>query len=183
MRRIQYQQQGFTLIETILVLIIALLLASLGLPAFGDLMARHRLNAATVQVMSDLMLARRRALSQQHSVQVLFSRPQRQSHLIEHQSYRIWDDLNNDNNSDNKTNRGEITDRDVTSFGVQIKSNNDPRFYPSGSVTNLPSIQLRHPALPRHNARCITLSITGRIKQKQCIYKASHLNQYWSMTI
>jgi prepilin-type N-terminal cleavage/methylation domain-containing protein len=176
MRRIQYHQQGFTLIEMILVLIIALLLASLGLPAFGDLMARHRLNAATAQVMSDLMLARRRALSQQHSVQILFSRNKRQS-------YRIWDDLNNDNNRDNKTNGGEIKNRDMTSFGVKITSNNDPRFDPSGSVTNLPSIQLRHLALLKHNTRCITISITGRIKQKRCTYKTSYLNQYWSTTI
>ncbi len=85
-------QQGFTLLEIMLVLIISVILATLGLPTYNDLVARHRLNAATMQVMSDLMLARKRALSQQHSVQVLFDNSQ---------SYRIWDDRNNDNDATN----------------------------------------------------------------------------------
>lgn len=90
MKYIWYDQQGVTLIEIMLVLMIALLLGTLGLPTYADLMARHRLNAATVQVMSDLMLARRRALSQQHSVQLLFSDK-------EDQAYQIWDDFDNNN--------------------------------------------------------------------------------------
>ncbi len=80
MRHIR-RQQGFTLLDIMLVLIIFVLLATLSLPSYGDLLSRNRLNAATVQVMSDLMLARKRALSQQHSVRVIFDSPQ---------SYRIW---------------------------------------------------------------------------------------------
>ena len=115
--RVFFHQQGFTLIEIMLVLMIFVLLASMGLPAYGDLVSRHRLNAATVQVMSDLMLARKRALSQQHAVQVLFDSTQR---------YRIWDDLNDNQ----KINRTEIQSKDMVSFGVEIASNNHPRFYP-----------------------------------------------------
>lgn len=170
MRCLQYHQQGFTLMEMILVLIIALFLATLGYPTYTDLMARHRLNAATVQVMSDLMSARRRALSQQHSVQLLFSRNKRRHPLMEGESYRIWDDLDNDNNIDNQASKAEIKYKDIIAFGVKMKSNNNPRFYPSGSVTNLPTIKLRHSSLSRHDSRCITISITGRIRQNTCIY-------------
>lgn len=85
MRRIRYHQ-GFTLLDIVLVLIIFMLLVTLGLPTYGDLVSRNRLNAATVQVMSDLLQACKRALSQQHSVQVFFDRSQR---------YRIWNDLDN----------------------------------------------------------------------------------------
>ena len=153
--RVRFHQQGFTLIEIMLVLMIFVLLASLGIPAYGDLASRHRLNAATVQVVSDLMLARKRALSQRHMVQLLFDSTQR---------YRIWD-YRNDNQ---KINRKEIQSKDMVSFGVEIVSNNHPRFYPSGSVTNLPTIKLKHPNVPSQYTRCITISITGRIKQRRC---------------
>lgn len=152
-------RQGFTLIEIMLSLSILILLSSLGLPAYDKLMSRHRLNAATVRVMSDLILARKRALSQQHSVQMLFKGTQ---------SYDIWDDRNNDNN---RQNQDEMTNKDLSSFGVLLKSNNHPRFWPSGSVTNLATIELRHPGVANQKSRCITISITGRIKQDICVNK------------
>jgi prepilin-type N-terminal cleavage/methylation domain-containing protein len=170
MRRIRYHQQGFTLMEMMLVIIIALLLATIGYPAYTDMMARHRLNAATVQVMSDLMSSRKRALSQQHSVQILFNRNEQQNYGNEFQNYRIWNDFDNSNSSKNVDDRNEITDKSTLAFGVHMRSNNNPRFYPSGSVTNLPTIKLRHPMLSRRKARCITISITGRIKQQSCTY-------------
>jgi len=148
-------QQGFTLTEIMLSLTIFVLLASLGLPTYGDLMSRYRLNAATVQLMSDLMLARKRALSQQHAVQVLFDSTQH---------YRIWDD----HNDNNRINRNEIDSKDIISFGARIESNNNPHFYPSGYVDNLPTIKLRHPGVSRQKSRCITISITGCIKQSFC---------------
>ena len=163
MRRIRHDQQGFTLLELVIVLMIALFLAALAVPTYKDLMARHRLNAATVQLMSDFMLARKRSLSQQHSVQILFNKGERQT-------YRIWDDIDNDNSRSNRMNRAEIKPRNVSDFGVKMKSNNSPRFFPSGSVTKLPTVRLRHPALSKRDARCITISITGRIRQKDCIY-------------
>lgn len=163
MRRIRHQQ-GFTLVEIIWVLSIIVLLAALGLPTYGNLVARHRLNAATVQVMSDLMQARKRALSQQHSVQVIFYGSQK---------YRIWNDYN-DNNRINRSRRGrgvdEIDYKDIISFGAKMKSKRHPRFWPSGNVTNLTTIKLKHPGVSNQNARCITISITGRIKQARCIY-------------
>lgn len=155
--RIVCHQRGFTLIEMILGLSIFVLLAGLALPTYGGLVSRHRLNAATIQVMSDLMLARKRALSQQYSVQVLFDSTQR---------YRIWDDRNDNN----RINRQEIDSKDIISFGARMQSNNNPRFYPSGSVTNLPTIKLRHPGVSHQKSRCITISIIGRIKQARCIY-------------
>jgi prepilin-type N-terminal cleavage/methylation domain-containing protein len=150
-----YHQQGFTLTEIMLVLTIFVLLTSLSLPSYSDLMSRYRLNAATVQVMSDLMLARKRALSQQHSVQVIFNSTQ---------GYRIWDDRDDNN----RMNRSEIHNQDVIPFGAQLESNNNPHFYPSGNVTNLATIRLRHPGVSTQKSRCITISITGRIKQSLC---------------
>lgn len=141
--------------EIMLVLTIFVILAALSLPTYAGLMSRHRLSAATVQVMSDLMLARKHALSQQHLVQVLFDSTQH---------YRIWEDLNNNN----RFNQGEIISKDVMSFGIKMKSNNHPRFYPSGSVTHLPTIKLSHPGASSQEARCITISIAGRIKQGHC---------------
>jgi prepilin-type N-terminal cleavage/methylation domain-containing protein len=153
--RCLYYQQGFTLTEIVLVLTIFVLLTSLSLPSYGDLMSRYRLNAATVQVMSDLMSARKRALSQQHTVQVIFDSTQR---------YRIWDDRDDNN----RMNRNEIHHQDIIPFGAQIESNNNPHFYPSGNVNNLPTIKLRHPGVSKQKSRCITISITGRIKQSLC---------------
>ncbi len=155
MRCLRRHQQGFTLVEILLTLMIILLLVGLGLPIYSDLVSKQRLSAATVQVMSDLMMARKHALSQQHSVQLIFDGDQR---------YRIWNDLDDNN----RYNRSEITSREIASFGARIEANNNPRFYPSGSVTNLPTITVRHPAVPKRDSRCITISIAGRIKQGQC---------------
>lgn len=159
MRHIRSRQQGFTMMEIMLSLMVFAILAGIGLPTYGALVSKQRLSAATVQVMSDLMLARKRALSQQHSVQLIFDSSQR---------YRIWNDLNDNN----RYNRGEIISRDLISFGAKMKANNNPRFYPSGSVTGLPTIKVRHPGVSNQSARCITISITGRIKQDRCAYKA-----------
>ncbi|ETX03934.1 MAG: hypothetical protein ETSY2_31660 [Candidatus Entotheonella gemina] len=160
MKRI-HRQQGFTLLDIMLVLIIFVLLATFGLPAYGDLVSRNRLNAATVQVMSDLMLARKRALSQQHSVRVFFDSPN---------SYRIWNDLDNNGRETNQFDRDEVDNRDLGSFGAKMKSTNNPTFWPSGSVTSLATITLRHPGVSNKQSRCITISITGRIKQTRCTY-------------
>ena len=151
-----YSQQGFTLVEIMLVLIVFVLLVSLSIPTFISITSRNRLNAATAQVMSDLMLARKRALSQQHSVQIRF---------MDTQHYEIWDDRNNDNHQQRQ---GEITLKDIASFGVRIESNNNPRFWPSGSVTSLATIRVQHPGAPKQKTRCITISIIGRVKQDAC---------------
>jgi prepilin-type N-terminal cleavage/methylation domain-containing protein len=151
-----HSQQGFTLVEILLVLAIFVLLASLSIPRFGSMVSRNHLKAATAQVMSDLMLARKRALSQQHSVQIRFK---------DTQHYEIWDDRNNDNRQQR---RDEITLKDIASFGARIESNNNPRFWPSGSVTHLATIWVQHPSAPEQKARCITISIIGRVKQSVC---------------
>ena len=149
-------QYGFTLVEIILVLLIFVLLASLSIPRFSSIISGNRLKAATAQIMSDLMLARKRALSQQHSVQIRFK---------DTQHYEIWDDRNNDNHQQR---RDEITLKDVASFGARIESNNNPRFWPSGSVTNLATIRVQHPSAPKQKMRCITISIIGRVKEDIC---------------
>jgi type IV fimbrial biogenesis protein FimT len=56
------RQRGLTLIELLTTLALAAILLTLGVPAFNELMARHRVTTAANGLLADLQLARSEAL-------------------------------------------------------------------------------------------------------------------------
>ena len=78
-------QQGFTLAEVLIAVTILGILVNIGIPTSANQLPKYRLHAATRQVMSDLLIARTQAMSQEHVVQVPFRNPQH---------YVIWQDRN-----------------------------------------------------------------------------------------
>lgn len=56
-------QQGFTLVELIVVLAVLAVVAAMAMPAFSDLMVRRRLEGAANELSADLQYARSQAVS------------------------------------------------------------------------------------------------------------------------
>lgn len=148
-------QRGFTLIESLIVMAVIGVLASVAIPTYLHHMPKFRLNGAARQVMSDLLAARRQALSQHHKVQVIFAHDQ---------SYTIWTDTNDNG----KTDSGETKTKDIQAYHVTLTSNNTPTFYPRGLVINLPTITLKYANNTKKLKKCISISIAGRLKYGDC---------------
>jgi type IV fimbrial biogenesis protein FimT len=144
-----------TLTEILITLAIIGTLVGIGLPIYTSQMPKYRLNAAARQILTDLLLARKLAMSEVHVVQVWFRQPHH---------YLIWQDRNDDGH----INSGELTTKDVSTHGVILWANNRPRFHPTGAVTNLATIDLRHRSAPTRLRRCLSISIAGRVKQTRC---------------
>lgn len=62
---------GFTLVELVVTLAIAVILASLAAPSFQSMMASQRVQAASTDLVANLMLARSEAIKQNRSVTLL----------------------------------------------------------------------------------------------------------------
>ena len=139
----------------LIVVVIAVIgiLSAVAIPTYSQQLPKYRLNGAARQVMADLFVARRCAISQQHNVRVLFDAAS---------AYTLWTDSNDNGEIDS----GEATTQALQAYGVSLTANNNPTFYPNGVVTNLPTIVLRHISHPTQ--KCIRLSITGRIKISEC---------------
>ncbi len=149
------KQCGLTLTEVMVTLAIIGLLASVGLPTYAAHLPRYRLHAAARQVLSDLLLARKSAMSELHVVRLQFREPQH---------YQLWQDRNHNRRLDT----GEVTLKSLSKHGVTLQSTNDPRFHPTGTVTDLPTIILTHTSAPTRLRRCLSISIAGRIKLSSC---------------
>lgn len=69
------RQRGFTLIELIIVLVIAALLMLVAAPAFSTFMARQQLAGDVNQLLSVMTFARSEAIKQRQPITVRFLRP------------------------------------------------------------------------------------------------------------
>jgi prepilin-type N-terminal cleavage/methylation domain-containing protein len=72
MARTRPSPAGFTLLELAIALAIAALLATLGTPAYSDMVARHRLQAVVENLRADIALARREAGARAQTVRIGF---------------------------------------------------------------------------------------------------------------
>ena len=84
------KKRGFTLVELMIVIAVIAIISAIAAPNFTTYMAQRRLNGAARMVMSDLIAARQKAVTQNNQFRVIFSGNQ----------YTILDDDDNDGSAD-----------------------------------------------------------------------------------
>lgn len=143
---------GFSLIELMIVLAIMGILSAIAAPNFMTFMAERRLNGAARMVMSDLMAARQRAVTQNNEFKVSFNASNHQ--------YTILDDDDNDGIADG----GEATEvRDIQTdyYDVTFSASANPIFYPRGTA-GMTTVTLT--SSRTGTSKSVTVAITGRVK-------------------
>lgn len=143
---------GFTLIEMMIVIAVAAVIAAIAIPSFMSMLPGMRLNGAARQVMTDLMAARMDAVKQNNKFRIFFNSPGTNQ-------YQVLDDNNNNGVAD----AGEaITTKNIQDnySDVTFSSTNDPIFSPKGTATSLPTITLQNPS----GSKIVSVSIAGRVK-------------------
>jgi Tfp pilus assembly protein FimT len=134
--------RGFTLAETALVLALAGVLIYCGAVTFNKLVPKFRLQSGVWAIRSTLNEARFGAIWTGMPRRVRFGAS---GYTLESydESSRTWRMM--------RTARLE---------GVEVEANNDPAFYPEGTVTNLATVTVSN----SRGTYKITVAISGRIK-------------------
>jgi type IV fimbrial biogenesis protein FimT len=117
------KEKGFTLIELIITISIAVIIMAILAPQLQKMMIRNRLNGAARQIVNDLMNSRMKASSQNNRFRIIF---------LDNHRYMIHDDDNNNNTIDT----GEATlTKDINSsyHDVTFSATANPIFYPRGT--------------------------------------------------
>ena len=136
------KSRGFTLVETVMVLALAGLLVYGGAVTFRGFVPKLRLEAGVWEVRSSLNQARFRAVWRGTPFRVRFVP----------RGYRL-------EAYDEEAGAWRL-DRAGAFEGVAVEANNNPAFYPQGTVSNLATITVRN----SRGAYRITVAISGRVK-------------------
>jgi len=137
--------KGMTMIETLVVLVIMSMTILAGAMSFHGLEPKYRLRTATWEVLSRINQARFRA--------ILDGAPVRLKFVLNRYDLEEWDE---------ELKSWLVKDRSFLQ-GVSLVSNNNPVFYPEGTVSNLATILVSN----TRGSYKITLAITGRVKVTQ----------------
>lgn len=137
--------KGMSLIETLVVLAIISMTFLAGATSFRGLEPKYRLRTAAWEVMARLNQARFRA--------ILDGAPVRLKFVLNRYDLEEWDE---------GLKSWLVKDRALLQ-GVSLSANNNPVFYPEGTVSNLATILISN----SRGTYKITVAITGRVKLTQ----------------
>jgi type IV fimbrial biogenesis protein FimT len=141
--------KGFSVIEVIVVLAVAAVVASIAIPDLVSQLPRYRLAGAARQILGDLMWARMQAVTQKNEFRII---------VIDDHRYQILDD----NDNDGVFGPGErVRVRDIGKAypGVLISHTANPIFFPRGSAS-VGTITLTNGS----GSKKLKIHITGRVK-------------------
>ncbi|MBW2674402.1 MAG: GspH/FimT family pseudopilin [Deltaproteobacteria bacterium] len=142
-------KRGFTLVEMMIVVAVIGILAGIAAPNLKTYMVQRRVNGAARQVMTDLMEARMKAVSQNNRFRVFF--------LDDHR-YQILDDDNNNNTEDS----GETsTTKNIQGeyYDVTLSATANPIFYPRGTAYGT-TVTLTNSS----GSKDVSVATSGRVK-------------------
>ena len=124
------RQQGFTLIECMVVMVVMGLMFAMSIPSFQSYRRTHMLQAGTQSVLGQLRLARQKAIGMQHSQRLTFSTGT--------SSYSVQDLVTNQTfgpfnfPKEITIDRADLVEGGVT--GTTISALSDGRFSGSGEI-------------------------------------------------
>jgi len=139
------------LIEMMIVMAIAAIMAGIAIPSFMSMLPGMRLNGAARQVMTDLMAARMDAVKQNNEFKIFF---------LDNHQYKILDDDDNDGVDDSGVEMSRTVNIQDNYTGVTFSSTNNPIFSPRGTATSLPTITVQNSS----GSKTVSVSIAGRVK-------------------
>jgi type II secretion system protein H len=136
------RRKGFSLLELVCVLAFLGIVISLASTSFLNAVPKYRLQQAVWQIYSHLNFARHKAIFEGAPARLKFYST---SYAVEtyDETQKVW----------------HLVKKNFLE-GVQIQANNNPTFYPEGTVSNLASILIFN-SRGRYK---ITLAISGRVK-------------------
>lgn len=147
MRRFIHTNEGFTLVELMVVVAVTALAATVTAPSVVGLIQRQRLQGVSSQLLWDLRSAREKAITSHRPVTVA---------VPNNHSYTIW----TDRNSDGITDPGEVKTTDLGVQHMTLASDRSPVFSPSGIITNSAVMTLTD---SRGKTATITMTMAGSI--------------------
>lgn len=149
-------QQGFTIIELVAVMIIIAVISAIAAPTFLDYIRNQRLKGATRELYSALMNARMMAVSENRNIFVQF---------VSNHQYCFVRDMNGSKTIDSGDKAGAIMDIHHDYPDITFSANVNPVFRPNGTGKNL-TITMSSSSTAQKNR--ITISSAGRIRIFSC---------------
>ncbi|MHB8907504.1 MAG: GspH/FimT family pseudopilin [Syntrophales bacterium] len=147
------KKNGFSLLELMIVIALMGIISAIAAPKLADYMAERRLRGAARMVMSDLMMARQRAVSQNNPFRVTFNG--------DHRTYTILDDDNGNGISD----PGEASEtKDIRTDYYDVTISNasaNPTFSSRGAATLATTVTLT--SSRTGGSRYVKVASTGRV--------------------
>ena len=139
--------------ELVIVMGILILVGTLSQNWLLSQLPKWRLSGATRQIVSDLIDAKRQAVTQGSRHRVTF---------VDDRRYTILDDRNGNGSPDPEE---QLTTREIQMDynDVKLTSTNNPIFHPRGTASNLATITLSNSA----GSKIISIGITGRVKVRE----------------
>jgi type IV fimbrial biogenesis protein FimT len=150
------KKNGFTLLELLIVIAIMAIVSTIAVPRVTYYMAERRLNGAARMVMSDLMMARQKAVTQNNRFKVFFN--------TNNHGYTILDD----DNGDGTASTGEAVEaKDIHPeyYDVTFSASANPVFSPRGTAFGA-TVTLNSSKTGGY--RCVMVHLTGRVKIDTC---------------
>lgn len=136
-----YTNRGFTLIELMVAITVAAVLASAAVPSFASLIARNKVTTQTNAILESLYLARSYAIVKQRNVHVCHLNAETNSSCSEDRNYKskwshgwlVFADNNGDRNFDDKDELLQIVEM-PDSVNIVFNQRGRLRFFPDGSA-------------------------------------------------
>lgn len=154
----RFDKTGFSLPELMIIVAVVAIVSAIAAPNYVDYMAGRRLKGAARLVMSDLMAARQKAVSQNYQFKVFFNG--------DHVTYTVLYDTNNNGTADT----GEATEaRDIRNdyYDVTFSASENPVFSPRGTAGST-TVTVTLTSARTGATQCVMVAPTGRVKIDVC---------------